>query len=246
MRTECLAALLPCRRRTYVVLAAVGVAAILMFDVLYVLNFTYLSQLTTNQSVEAFDLDAEGSLGTWFNTVLLFLCGQVTLLLWRSLRTAGNSPTTPCQTGMPPQTPLLLSAIVWFVMSADEGGSLHEGFKEMLVLVCGTRLYGDGSLYWIVPYFVVLAAAGTFLLSQMGRTAAGALLITAGILWGVAVLNQLELFLSNPRISILLEETCEMLGTLCLLGSLCLFARQTIERLGRRISVKPDARTGKL
>lgn len=210
-------------------LAVLGIACVLTFDALYVLNHTFLRRFTTNDSVEAFDLDAEGSLATWFNTVLLFLCAQVTLLLWHSLGSTGDSRGTSRHVTGPSRAGLLFTSMVWFTMSADEGGSLHEGFKEMMVLVLGTRLYGDGSVYWIVPYFAVLAATGIFLLRQMGRTVAGGLLVAAGGLWALAVVSHLELLFSQPMVGILVEESCEMLGTLCLLGSLCLFAQQTLD-----------------
>jgi len=233
MKPHLVAELLPRGRRAYLTLAIVGVGCVVLFGVLHVLGHTYLGRFTTNGSVEAFDLDSEGSLATWFNAMLLFLCGQVTLLLWYALDPAGERPEGARGANGRLRGGLLASSIVWFAMSADEGGSLHEGFKELAVMLLGTRLHGDGSIYWIVPYFVVLAATGVFLLRRMGRTPAGGLLMAAGGLWALAVVNQLELLFAQPLISILVEESCETLGSLCLLASLCLFAHDAVRAGGR-------------
>jgi hypothetical protein len=221
--------MIPRSNRTYLISATVGIICVLLFGALHLAGHHYLRQFTTDDSVAAFDLDSEGNLATWFNSIVLFLCGQVTLLLWYAARFPERLPRS-ANAKVPHSGGLLACAILWFTMSADEGGSLHEGFKELMVLLCGTRLLGDGSLYWIVPYFLALSAVGLFLLSHMGRSLAGGLLLAAGGLWAFAVLNQLELVFTEPHVGTLVEESCETLGSLCVLGSLSLFAR---DRLGR-------------
>lgn len=220
--------MIPRSNRTYLIWGIVGVACVLLFAALHLANHHSLRRFTTNDSVEAFDLDAEGNLATWFNSIVLFLCGQITLLLWYAGRFPERFPRLAGPERMPARSGVMASAIVWFTMSADEGGSLHEGFKELMALLCGTRLFGDGSLYWIVPYFFALLAVGLFLLSHMGRSLASGLLLAAGGLWAFAALNQLELVFAEPYIGTLVEESCETLGSLCVLGSLSLFARHRL------------------
>ena len=154
--------LVPRRTSAYLAVLIAGVVTVLMLGGLYALGIK-LSSLTTDGKVAAFDLDCEGSIGTWLSIVVLFLCGLVTLLI-RQLRRVQSGCTFRERCGW------LAVSLVWFTMSLDEGASLHEGFKEMMALALGTRLMGDGSIYWVVPYFAALSAAGLFMLWAMRRT----------------------------------------------------------------------------
>lgn len=223
--------LFPRRTRTYLFLGAVGVAAVSALAALHVLSRLYWAQWTTDGTVAAFDLDAEGNLAAWFSFSLLFLAGQVALVL-RHL--AGTSLLPAARVGSETsrrrhvRSALLYTALVCFLMSLDEGASLHEGFKEMIARIFGTPLYGDGSIYWIVPYFLLLAVMGLRLLRLMGASAAGYMLLATGGLWALAIANQLELFFKSAQAGILMEECCEMLGYCSLLGSLGLLGRDWV------------------
>ena len=66
----------------------------------------------------------------------------------------------------PPRAEIVL--LRYFVgLSIDETASLHEGFKEMMVLVTGTRVFGDGSIWWVAAYGFLLGGVGTRLLVDM-------------------------------------------------------------------------------
>lgn len=224
--------LIPQSRRTYVVCARVGLALTILFGALHVASNLWLAASTTDGSVAAFDLDSEGNLATWFTASLLFLAGQMTLVV----RT-GMTPRRDRSPGL--RTGLLLVAILWFVMSADEVGSLHEGFKEIMARLAGTRVFGDGSVYWAVPYAVAITVACGFLLIRMKGTAPRAWLCAACTLWAVAVLHQFEWFWAAPVWGVLIEETCEMLAAICLLGALCLWAKRVFQQPARDRSQRP-------
>jgi hypothetical protein len=195
-----------------------GVAMSLLFGALYAAG-TRLSTQTTDGRVAALDLDSEGSIASWFSIVLLFCCGQATLLV-RRLRVAADGSRGESRAW-------LAVAAVWFIMSLDEGASLHEGFKELLARVAGTRIFGDGSISWAVPYFVVLSASGCFMLAAVRRTPAAVVcLFGAGLSFAMAVVMQLEVvFPTRPALSTWIEESCEMLGDLLVLITLGLHAR---------------------
>ena len=130
-------------------------------------------------------------------------------------------------------------------MSLDEGASLHEGFKELMVRVTGTRLMGDGSIYWAVQYFVVLSVVGLFLLARAWRnwTSIAALLGGGGFL-AVAVAGQLDFILrGRPHLETWLEESCELMGQLCVLLALGLYARKQVEAVEQSEAVAALPRT---
>lgn len=168
--------------------------------------------------IAAFDLDGEGSLNAWLSTVSLFMLAMFCLaaLLVRRLKSAGRRELA-CWGW---------AATVFAVMSLDEGGSLHEGFKELCARLFGTRLYGDGSVYWAVPYAVVLAVALAGLhryLIVPRRWPRLALYAGAGCFL-LAALAQLELFWPTEDVAeIVLEELLEVQGTLLLLAGVAAF-----------------------
>ena len=213
--------LVPRRHVTYGLIFVAGVSIILCLGGLYAVGFR-LARLTTDGQVAAFDLDHEGSIASWFSIALLFLCGLTTLLI-RKLR---------CEAGCTrsEQRAWLLVSSVWIWMSVDEGSSLHEAFKEVVVKITGSRIFGDGSIYWAVPYFVLLSAAGLFLLSKTQRDYASLLcILVAGLSYGLAAAGQLDLLLAGrPILETWLEETCEMLGNLLILLCLMLHARSVV------------------
>jgi hypothetical protein len=132
----------------------------------------------------------------------------------------------------------LLVSAVWFTMSVDEAASLHEGFKEMMARALGTRLVGDGSIYWVIPYFVGLSVCGLFLFSFLRHVAASVrYLFLAGVSYAVAVAGQLELLLRGMGpIEVWVEESCELFGDLFILLALSLYARRIagqIEGIGK-------------
>jgi hypothetical protein len=124
----------------------------------------------------------------------------------------------------------LWAALCWFLLSLDETSSLHEGFKEMMAYLTGTRLFGDGSIWWVIAYFFLLVGIGIRLLIDMRVCwlSSGAM-IGAGMCFVLAVVAQLGWILpqSGAR-GVMLEEGAEMVGNLFLLLAMSLHARHVI------------------
>jgi hypothetical protein len=153
----------------------------------------------------------------------LAACGLVSLLV-RELRAAnGGSPME--------RHGWLLASLLWFTMSMDEGASLHEAFKEMMVVATGTRIHGDGSIYWAVPYGGLLLLCGAFLRSAYrNNRPALTCLVAGGVCFGLAAAGQLDWLLAGrPLLETWFEETCEMLAVLFILTSLLLYARSLVD-----------------
>jgi hypothetical protein len=182
-----------------------------------------LAAATTDGRVAAFDLDGEGTLAVWFSAMTLALAGLVALVVYSVRRHKTDDYPGHYRIW-------LWAAACGLLMSLDETASLHEGFKEMMVLLTGTRVFGDGSIWWAAVYGFLLGAVGTRLLVDMRHCllSSGAFVLTAAC-YALAVVTQLGWILpeSGAR-GVMLEEGAEMVGNLMLLLAMGLHARHVI------------------
>jgi hypothetical protein len=209
--------LVPRRHRTFVLLFVAGLATVGVLELLHKC-LPMLAPMTTDGRVATFDLEGEGSLAVWFSCATLELAALTALAAWSIRR------RTPGGKGAPI---LLMAALCWLVMSVDECASLHEGFKELMSHGTGHRLHGDGTMWWVIAYTLVLGTVGWRLLRELARSPAAvvALCATAGF-YVLAVAAELAWIIPNKGESeVMLEEGCEMIGNLCLLLSMGLYAR---------------------
>lgn len=225
-RPPLLSELIPRRNSTFLTIFSGGVLLNLSLGGLYAIGFR-LAHLTTDGKLAALDLDSEGSIASWCSIVLLFMCGLATLSV-RRLRVAARCSLIESRLW-------LAVCLLWFTMSLDEGASLHEAFKEVIARITGTRILGDGSIYWAVPYFLLLSASGLFVLRAALRCPpAVASLLGAGVSYAIAIIAQFEFLLGkHPAIETWIEESCEMLGGLFILLTLGLYARSVVLELER-------------
>ncbi len=214
--------LIPQRKLTLLALSAAGLLAVGALEWLYALMPRW-SELTTDGRVAALDLDGEGSLAAWFSSLTLTLAALAALLVYSLRRHRLDDYRARYRIW-------LAAAVCWAVMSIDEAGSLHEGFKEMMTIATGNRLFGDGSLWWIGVYGVVLGCLGLRLVLDMRECRAStSFLLLAAVGYVVAVVVQLELLMPQQGAkAVMLEEGCEMVGNLCLLLAMTLHARYII------------------
>jgi len=182
-----------------------------------------IAPMTSDGAVAALDLDNEGSLATWFSSATLGMASLVGLIVYwvRKQRADDYHGRYRIWLG---------ASLCWLVMSIDEASSLHEGFKEMMTLATGWRIWGDGSLWWATPYALVLSVVGVRLLLDMrpARLPIAALLLAGGC-YVSGVLAQLGLLIPDaPAKAIMLEEGAEMAGHLLLLFCMTVSARYMI------------------
>ncbi len=214
--------LVPRRLSAFLLVLLAGLVVIAALEGLYAW-MPELAAKTTDGRVAAFDLDDEGTLAVGFSSMTLALAGLVAMLVYSIRRHKTDDYPGRYRVW-------LWAALCWFLLSIDETSSLHEGFKEMMVMVTGTRVFGDGSIWWASVYFFLLGAVGTRLLVDMRQCwlSSGALLLVAAC-YAVAVAAQLGWILpeSGAR-GVMLEEGAEMVGNLMLLLAMGLHARYVI------------------
>jgi hypothetical protein len=214
--------LVPRRLSVFVLVFLAGLAIVAGLEGLYAW-MPQLAGATSDGRVAAFDLDGEGSLAVWFSSTTLSLAGLLAILVFTVRRHRTDDYSGRYRVW-------LWAAACWFLMSLDETASLHEGFKEMMVLVTGTRVFGDGSVWWVACYFFLLGAVGTRLLVDMRECwLSSAAFVGVAACYVVAVLAQLGWVLpeSGAR-GVMLEEGAEMIGDLMLLLAMGLHARHVI------------------
>jgi hypothetical protein len=209
--------LVPKRYQTYIALFAAGVACVAVLEALHKC-LPMLAPMTTDGRVATFDLEGEGSLAVWFSCATLELAALAALAAWAIRR------RTP---GRKSPHVLLVAAACWLVMSIDECAGLHEGFKELMSHGTGHRLHGDGTIWWVIAYCLVLSAIGWRLLGELRRAPAAVVALAAtGGFYALAVAAELAWIIPNKgEAEVMLEEGCEMIGNLCLLLSMGFYAR---------------------
>jgi len=214
--------LVPLRLRAFLVVLLAGLAVVAGLEGLYAWT-PHLAPMTTDGRVAAFDLDGEGSLAVWVSSMTLAMAGLVAILVFTIRRHRTDDYPGRYRVW-------LWAAACWFLLSIDETSSLHEGFKEMMVVVTGTRVFGDGSIWWAAVYFFLLGAVGTRLLVDMRECwLSSAALVATALCYAVAVVTQLGWILPQSGAGgVMVEEGAEMVGNLMLLLAMGLHARHVI------------------
>lgn len=188
--------------------------------------YSYMPELGRNARdgrVAAFDLDGEGSLAVWFSSATLAAAALVAWVVFSVRRHKADDYHGRYRVWA-------WAGACWLTMSIDECASLHEGFKELMTVATGQRLFGDGSIWWVGAYLPVLGWIGARLLMEMKvcKGSTTAMFATAGC-YAAAVCAQLGLvWPESGAKGVMLEEGCEMAGNLCLLLAMGLHARYAI------------------
>jgi len=214
--------LVPKKYSTFGLLFFIGLGLIAGLEVLYAW-MPRLAGMTHDGRVAAFDLDGEGGLAVWFSCALLASASLVALLVYSVRRHRLDDYHARYRVW-------LWAAACWLVMSLDEGASLHEGFKEFMTAMTGRRILGDGSVWWVGAYLIVLGTVGVRLLLEMRPCRASrAALGGAAAAFATAVIAQMQWIMPQTGLrGVMVEEGCEMLGDLLLLLSMALHARFVI------------------
>jgi len=232
--------LIPRRLTTFALLLLVGAGLIAGLEFLYAW-MPELAPFTTDGRVAAIDLDGEGSLSVWVSSTVLNLAGLVAIIVYTVRRHRTDDYHGRYRVW-------LWAAMCWFLMSLDETACLHEGFKELMAHWTGTRVFGDGSIWWVAPYVFLFGAVGSRLLMDMLECRLSSLVyLLAGGCYGFAVLAQFNWILPDGGArSVMIEEGAELAGDWLLLMAMGLHARFVIldaegllPRRLRRIVVRP-------
>jgi hypothetical protein len=123
----------------------------------------------------ALDLAAAGSLARWFSSLLLLGAALAALLVYSIRRHKMDDYQGRYRIWV-------WAAVCCFLLATDTAAPLHAGLGEALAALAGTRLLGDGSIWWIVPAALLLGAVGSRVLVDMWecRSSSGLAILAVG------------------------------------------------------------------
>ena len=115
-------------------------------------------------------------------------------------------------------------------MATDVAASLHQGLQQVMISLTGTRIAGDGSIWWVVPALLLVGAIGSRLLVDMWSSRlSSAALILAAIAYLTALMAFFHGIILQSEVSQLLLVQGAMLGGHLLLAmSMGLHARYVV------------------
>ncbi len=213
--------LIPRRILTFAVLLKVSLLAIAGLAALYI----WSPNFTPGNSTRAvmFDLAVSGSLGAWFSSLLLLTATVFTVVTYSVRRHKVDDYHGHYGVW-------LWGAVGWFLMATDSASSLHQGVQQIAVSLSGTKVIGDGSIWWVVPAVMMLGAIGSRLLVDMwsSRLSSGAL-IAAGLAYAFALVGFYRVLpLESATYQVLLVQVALLTGHLMLAAAMGMHARYVI------------------
>jgi hypothetical protein len=231
--------LIPRRWLGFALLLVLGSAVIAALEALYA-RLPGLGAESVGSRLAAFDLAAGASLAGWFSSLTLLAATVVALLVYSVRRHKTDDYHGHYRLW-------LWAALCLFLMAADTGATLHQALQEMMTTAAGSRVTGDGSIWWLAPGAFMLVAMGSRLLIEMWscRLSSAALLLTAAC-YATAGAVQLGWILPEGGADrVMLQQGTAMAGHLLLLLSVGLYARYVVldaEGLLPRREAKPPGR----
>jgi len=195
-------------------------------------GYYYLPLLTPHSAsgrIEALDLTGEGTLAAWFSTTMLTLAAAAAWVVYSVRKQRADDYHGRYRVW-------LGAGFAWLLLGVDESASLHETFRDVMIGTTKQIGFGDGSIWWIGAYGLVLTVVGIRLMLDMRecRTSTTALGFTA-VCYLTAVLIVLNVerqWLPQANLpttyTVMLKEGLELLGNLFLLTSMLIHARYVI------------------
>jgi len=220
--------LIPTRRTTLVLWAAMGAGLAAGLIWLY----AWLPKLAPSldaSRLAPFDLAQRGTVATWLASMSLAVAAAMAVLVYTVRRHKRDDYRGYYRVWA-------WAAMVWMLLSLDMTSGLHGAVAAVMTSLSGTRLWGDGSAWWLVLYGFLIGGVGTRLAFDM-RHCRGSLmaLILSGGCFLVALTARFGgIATEDPLRQVMLRKGLQLAGSLLLLSSMALHARHVLlDALGR-------------
>ncbi len=195
-----------------------GVAVIAALLSVYATRIAVVAE----QHLPALNVAGEGSLVNWFTSTLLLLAAVTALVVYSIRRHRLDDYHGKYRLW-------LVAAVAWFWLSIDEAAGLHQSLQAVATHLGGPSI-PHTELLWVGTYALLFGALGLRLAFEMRASrASSTVFVLAGMVLGTAAVAHMGwLPLPDEQVRLLVEEGCEMSGSLLLLLAMSLHARYVI------------------
>lgn len=218
----------------YLTVGLLGGATAGAIAILGVAHF-YLPQLTEAMpaiTASTFDMSAAGSLATWLTSTLLALAAAASLMVYAIRRHRADDYHGRYRVW-------LWLAICVAIMSVSATANLHGLLQQFLVQVTGRTVIGDGAVYWIAAWSLVLLTVGGRLVLDCRRCrAATTFFALTVVVWTLGVCEAMHILPLDERYASLFGGLCKLSGHLGLLLGATLSARYALLEAQGRLVVR--------
>ncbi|HEY1599673.1 MAG TPA: hypothetical protein VGG64_08730 [Pirellulales bacterium] len=212
-----------------ILLLALGLTVIAGIEAAYATNALRVAE----HHLPTFDLTAEGSLNNWFTSLTLDLAAVVALVVYSLRRHRLDDYHGHYRIW-------LWVAACWLWLSVDEAASLHESVQTTLREFAGQSLR-ETEMIWVGFYALVVGGITLRLVFELRSCISSLVALTiSGVTFATALAAHFGFLPPNvAEYGVLIEEGCEMGGSLLLLFSMCLYARHVILDSQGLVAAKP-------
>ncbi len=213
---------IPKRLITIFVLLLCGGGLIAGLEALY-LWMPRLAAWTGGGRIAALDLAVCGSLATWFSSMALALAAVTAVVVYTVRRYKSDDYRGYYRVW-------LWAALCWTWLSLDTTADLREGLAGLLVALTGTRLMGDGSIWWAIAYAFLIGSISTRLLVDMRscRLSAAAFMLGWGCYLAALAVRFGGVEVPDPVQRVMVIQGAVLIANLLLLGAMLLHARYVV------------------
>lgn len=135
----------------------------------------------------AFDLNDPQGLARWFSTLVLACAALAAVTVYSIRRYKLDDYHGHYHIW-------LWAALCWLYMSAEQSTCLRQTLADVLVVLTGTPLVGDGSVWWIVLYgFLIGGVAARLVVDMRGCLISSLALLGAAVCYGVVLLAHFQM-----------------------------------------------------
>ncbi len=214
--------LVPQRYTSFALVFCSGLAMIAILEAAH-FWMPHLSAYAGGERLAMFDLADSSSLGVWLSSTLLAGAALGALVVYYVRRHKADDYHGRYRVW-------LWAAACWLLMSVDTSSSLHEAFSQVMAHFSGTHVYGDGSIWWVAAWFLVLGPISIRLTIDMRSCKLSTTaMIAALVCWTVAVLTRLQVLVDmHPTFCVMVHHGAELFGHLLLAVAMWLHARYVI------------------
>jgi hypothetical protein len=214
--------LVPRRLTRFGLLFALGLAVIAGLELLHAWIPT-LARYTGGRGLTAFDLRGSDSLAAWVSSSMLSLAGLTATLVYNVRRYRNDDYGGRYRIW-------LWAAMCCFLASVDVTATFHDAIRETMSRLSGTRVFGDGTIWWLAPWLFLLGGVGLRLVVDMCECRLSTTVFAGGVLayaFSLALRFGLPLAVTSA-VRVMVEQGANLVGGLLILLAVGLHARYVI------------------